>query len=36
MKSKTFKTISGLLVLVGAVFGIVLGSVCKINTSESI
>lgn len=36
MKSKTFKTISGLLVLVGAVFGIVLGFVCKINTSESI
>lgn len=32
MKSKQFKTIAGLLVLVGAIFGIVLGFACQIPT----
>lgn len=32
MNSKQFKTIAGLLVLVGAIFGIVLGFACQIPT----
>ncbi len=31
MKSKQFKTIAGLLVLVGVIFGIVLGFACQVN-----